>query len=82
MAANWTLARDAEGLAWLTLDRPDRTTNTLSRAVLDELMQVLDVLEAEQAPDLLVLGLVGAGRVAPGVAATLVEVDLQLAAHP
>src|SRR5215208_567987 len=38
-----------------------------------------DALEAEQAPDLLVLGLVRAGRVAPGVAAALVEVDAELA---
>jgi 3-hydroxyacyl-CoA dehydrogenase/enoyl-CoA hydratase/3-hydroxybutyryl-CoA epimerase len=48
MAASWTLARDAEGLAWLAFDRADRTTNTLSRAVLDELMQVLDALDAEK----------------------------------
>ena len=47
MGANWTLARDAEALAWLTFDRADRTTNTLSRAVLDELMQVLDALDAD-----------------------------------
>ena len=47
MGENWTLARDAEGLARLTLDRADRTTNTLSRAVLDELMQMLDALEAD-----------------------------------
>jgi 3-hydroxyacyl-CoA dehydrogenase/enoyl-CoA hydratase/3-hydroxybutyryl-CoA epimerase len=46
MTASWTLARDAEGLAWLAFDRADRTTNTLSRAVLDELMQVLDALDA------------------------------------
>src|SRR5215208_4257903 len=32
-----------------------------------------DLLEVEQAPDLLVLGLVRAGGVAPGVAAALVE---------
>jgi 3-hydroxyacyl-CoA dehydrogenase/enoyl-CoA hydratase/3-hydroxybutyryl-CoA epimerase len=48
MAASWTLARDAEGLAWLAFVRADRTTNTLSRAVLDELMQVLDALDAEK----------------------------------
>ena len=48
MGENWTLARDAEGLAWLTFDRADRSTNTLSRAVLDELMQVLDALEVEK----------------------------------
>src|SRR5215218_6671528 len=39
-----------------------------------------DLFEVEQAPDLLVLGLVGAGRVAPGVAAALVELDLELPA--
>jgi 3-hydroxyacyl-CoA dehydrogenase/enoyl-CoA hydratase/3-hydroxybutyryl-CoA epimerase len=47
MTASWTLARDAEGLAWLAFDRADRTTNTLSRAVLDELMHVLDALDAD-----------------------------------
>jgi len=54
MGGNWTLARDAEGLAWLTFDRADRTTNTLSRAVLDELMQVLDALDAEKPGGLVV----------------------------
>ena len=39
-----------------------------------------DLLEAEQAPDLLVLGLVRAGGIAPRVAATLVGVDAELAA--
>ena len=37
-------------------------------------------VEAEQAPDLLVLGLVRAGRVAPRVAAALVGLDPELAA--
>jgi hypothetical protein len=40
-----------------------------------------DLLEVEQAPDLLVLGLVGAGGIAPGVAPALVGVDSQPAAH-
>ena len=40
-----------------------------------------DLLEPEQAPDLLVLGLVRAGGVAPGVAAALVGLDPEPAAH-
>lgn len=33
----WILARDGEGIAWLTLDCPGGSTNTLTRAVLAEL---------------------------------------------
>jgi 3-hydroxyacyl-CoA dehydrogenase/enoyl-CoA hydratase/3-hydroxybutyryl-CoA epimerase len=43
---HWRLERDAEGLAWLTLDRADAATNSLSRAVLEELGQVMDELLA------------------------------------
>ena len=42
---NWELQRDAEGIAWLTFDKADATTNTLSAAVLDELAGVLDLLD-------------------------------------
>ena len=42
MASNaWTLERDTEGIAWLTLDRPDSSANTLSRDVLVELDTLL-----------------------------------------
>ena len=34
---HWTITRDADGLAWLTFDKADATTNTLSAAVLAEL---------------------------------------------
>ncbi len=44
---HWNLSRDAEGLAWLTLDRVDATTNTLSAAVLAELNEALDALDRE-----------------------------------
>ena len=37
----WTIERDAEGIAWLTLDRPDSSANTLSRDVLVELDTLL-----------------------------------------
>ena len=44
---HWTITRDADALAWLTLDRAGATTNTLSRAVLEELAEALDRLQAE-----------------------------------
>jgi 3-hydroxyacyl-CoA dehydrogenase/enoyl-CoA hydratase/3-hydroxybutyryl-CoA epimerase len=43
---HWNLTRDDDGLAWLTLDRAGATANTLSRAVLAELNDVLDQLQA------------------------------------
>jgi 3-hydroxyacyl-CoA dehydrogenase/enoyl-CoA hydratase/3-hydroxybutyryl-CoA epimerase len=46
-APDWTLARDAEGLAWLTFDRADATTNTLSQQALAQLNDMLDRLVAE-----------------------------------
>lgn len=44
---NWTIAREPDGLAWLTFDKAGSSTNTLSAAVLDELDTVLDLLDRE-----------------------------------
>ena len=44
---HWTIARDPDGLAWLTLDKADASTNTLSAAVLDELGEALDELDRQ-----------------------------------
>ena len=33
----WALERDAEGIAWLSLDKPGSSTNVLSRDILVEL---------------------------------------------
>ena len=44
---NWRIEDDADGLAWLTLDREGSTTNTLSRTVLAELDDMLDRLQAD-----------------------------------
>ena len=44
---NWILARDADGLARLTFDKAGATTNTLSAAVLAELNEALDALDAD-----------------------------------
>jgi 3-hydroxyacyl-CoA dehydrogenase/enoyl-CoA hydratase/3-hydroxybutyryl-CoA epimerase len=43
----WKMERDAEGIVWLTLDKPGTSTNVLSRAVLEELGQRLEPLAAE-----------------------------------
>jgi len=44
---HWTITRDPDGLAWLTLDKAGATTNTLSAAVLAELNETLDQLDRE-----------------------------------
>lgn len=45
MTANWTLERDADDTAWLTLDRPGASANSLSRAVMEELAAQLQSLQ-------------------------------------
>ena len=44
---HWSLLRDAEGLAWLTLDRSDAPANSLSESVMRELAAHLAALAAE-----------------------------------
>ena len=44
---HWTLARDADGIAWLTFDKAGATANTLSAAALAELNTALDMLDQE-----------------------------------
>ena len=44
---HWTIERNADGLAWLTLDKVGATANTLSGEVLAELNEALDVLDAD-----------------------------------
>jgi 3-hydroxyacyl-CoA dehydrogenase/enoyl-CoA hydratase/3-hydroxybutyryl-CoA epimerase len=46
-APAWKLDRDADGIAWLTLDKPGSSANVLSREVLVELGALLSVLEQE-----------------------------------
>jgi 3-hydroxyacyl-CoA dehydrogenase/enoyl-CoA hydratase/3-hydroxybutyryl-CoA epimerase len=43
---HWRLAREADGLAWLTLDQADASTNTFSAEVLAEFSRMLDLLAA------------------------------------
>jgi len=42
----WTIERDADDIAWLTLDRPGSSANALGAAVLEELDALLATLES------------------------------------
>jgi 3-hydroxyacyl-CoA dehydrogenase/enoyl-CoA hydratase/3-hydroxybutyryl-CoA epimerase len=44
----WKLERDADGIAWLTLDKPGTSANVLSAAVLAELDELLGALEQDR----------------------------------
>ena len=44
---HWNLTRESDGLARLTLDRADATTNTLGAPVLAELNEALDLLDRD-----------------------------------
>jgi 3-hydroxyacyl-CoA dehydrogenase/enoyl-CoA hydratase/3-hydroxybutyryl-CoA epimerase len=44
---HWTITREPDGFATLTLDRADTSTNTLSAEVMAELNQALDELDRE-----------------------------------
>lgn len=44
---HWRMERDHDDIAWLTLDRADSGTNSLSREVLEELADVLTALGKE-----------------------------------
>jgi 3-hydroxyacyl-CoA dehydrogenase/enoyl-CoA hydratase/3-hydroxybutyryl-CoA epimerase len=46
-AGSWKLERDADGIAWLTLDKPATSANVLSGSVLAELDGLLGTLEAD-----------------------------------
>jgi 3-hydroxyacyl-CoA dehydrogenase/enoyl-CoA hydratase/3-hydroxybutyryl-CoA epimerase len=45
--AAWKMERDAEGIVWLTLDKPGASTNVLGRAVLEELGGLLGPLASD-----------------------------------
>ncbi len=47
-ARSWKLERDADGIAWLTLDKPGTSANVLSAAVLAELDELLGALEQDR----------------------------------
>ncbi len=46
MTTAWKMERDADGIVWLTLDKPATSTNVLAREVLEELGRLLEPLGA------------------------------------
>jgi len=44
---NWKLARDADGIAWVVIDLPGTSANTLNAEVIAELADILSLLERE-----------------------------------
>ncbi len=51
---HWTITRDTDGIAWLTFDKAGATVNTLSAAVLAELNDALDILDADAPKGLII----------------------------
>ena len=45
-APAWKMERDAEGIVWLTLDKPGVSTNVLGRAIIEELGKLIEPLAA------------------------------------
>lgn len=45
---NWRISRDDENIAWLVLDKPGKSVNTIDRSVLEELDGHLAALEADR----------------------------------
>lgn len=46
--AHWRLTRGPDGVAWAVLDKADASANTLDDAVLGELDQILDLMQADR----------------------------------
>jgi len=63
-ARSWKLERDADGIAWLTLDKPGTSANVLSAGVLTELDEVLGALEHDRPRGAVVLSAKKSGFVA------------------
>jgi 3-hydroxyacyl-CoA dehydrogenase/enoyl-CoA hydratase/3-hydroxybutyryl-CoA epimerase len=63
-ASNWSLEKDADGVAWLTLDKPGTSANVLSGSVLIELDGLLATLEKEPPRALVVISAKKSGFVA------------------
>src|SRR5439155_6409831 len=61
---SWTLARDAEGLAWHTIDKPGTSANVLSSGVLAELDGLLAALERDPPRGVVVISAKKSGFIA------------------
>ena len=61
---NWQLETDEAGIAWLTIDKADATTNVLSSEVMEELDQLLIEINEAKPKGLLILSAKPSGFIA------------------
>jgi 3-hydroxyacyl-CoA dehydrogenase/enoyl-CoA hydratase/3-hydroxybutyryl-CoA epimerase len=60
----WKVDRDADGIVWLTIDKPGTSANVLSGSVLQELDGILGTLERERPRGVVVVSAKKSGFVA------------------
>ena len=78
---HWKLERDADGIAWATLDVAGAGTNTLGSAVLTELAAVLDRLEVQPPSGLVIRSGKAAGFIAGADIEEFTRIDSAAAAR-
>lgn len=78
---HWKLDRDADGLAWATLDKAGASTNTLSADVMAELAQLLDELDRQPPKGLVFRSGKAAGFIAGADIEEFSRLDSAEAAH-
>lgn len=79
--ANWKLERDADGIAWATLDVADAAANTLGAAVLTELASLLDALDRQPPTGLVIRSGKAAGFIAGANIDEFTRIDSAAAAR-
>ena len=78
---HWKLERDADAVAWATLDVADAATNTLGSAVLDELGRLLDELDRQPPAGLVIRSGKAAGFIAGADIDEFTRIDSAAAAR-
>lgn len=76
-----SVRHDADGLAWLVLDKADSAANTLSAAMLDELADVVALLERKPPSGLIIASAKSSGFVAGADVAEFAAIDSEHAAR-
>lgn len=78
---HWRLAHEADGIAWLTLDRANSAVNALSAEVMAEFAQVLDVLQSAPPKGLIIRSGKSAGFIAGADVDEFAELSTPEQAH-
>ena len=78
---HWKLERDAEGIAWATLDVAGSSTNTLGSAVMAELAGLLDELDRQPPTGLVIRSGKAAGFIAGADIEEFTRIDSPAAAR-